>query len=176
MTELTYRARVQRQLAQLAPSTQAIALTQLGYAHGTDDQLATISKVWILVEEGRDAAGVARWFRDERTRAARDLRAAGRAADASILIDQDPTTASLMAWEYQAAAAAAGWVRAAAPATIGQEPALPVALVASACHRGLRQVQTHMRGTCRAELGGQGVLPGVPPAAEVYAARALVRV
>jgi len=173
MTERTYSQRVQRTLDVLPSAVLSAALEQLTYARGLDDELITIAEVWRLVEEGRDAAGVARWFRDSRWREAHDMRLAGRAADTSDLVNLDPTSASLAAAEYQAAALAAGWANAAAFATIGQEPALPVVLVARACHRGLRIVQTRMRGVCRAELGGQGVLPGVPAAVDVYRARAL---
>lgn len=173
MTERTFCHRVQRTLAALPPAARTIAIDQLAYARGLDDQLTTIHDVWLLVAEGRDVAGVARWFRDERWREAHDMRRAGAGADAAGLVDQDPTAASLAVVEYQAATLAAGWVSAAAPATVGQEPALPVALTARASHSGLRTVQTKMRSACRAEMGGQSVLPGVPAAGEVYQPRGL---
>lgn len=173
MTERTYPQRIQRALDALSPVALPVALEQLSYAHGLDDQLSTVNEVWCLVAEGRDAAGVARWFRDTRWRETRDMRRAGSAVDASALVDEDPAAASLAVVEYHAAATAAGWSTAAAPATVGQEPALPVAIVATACHRGLRVVQTRMRSACCAEMRGQGVLPGVPAAGAVYRARAL---
>lgn len=173
MSDRSCPQRVQRTLDALAPAAAAIATHQLSYATGVDDQLTTIAQVWELLEEGRDAAGVARWFRDMRTREARDMRRAGAAADAADLVDQDPTGAGLAVMEYLDQVAAAGWSIAAAPATFGQEPALLVPQVAAASHRGLRTVQIRMRLLCRAELRGQGVLPGVPTASAVYRARAL---
>ena len=157
----------------LQPSARPIAAVQLTYARGEDDQLITLAEVWRLVEEGRDAAGVARWFRNTRMREARDMRRAGCGLDAADLADQDPTSASLAALEYVTATTTAGWANPAAPSSIEQEPALPVVETARGSRRGLRTVQTKMRRACLEELAGQGVLFGVPPAGEVFKARAL---
>lgn len=182
MIERSYSTRVQHALAALPPAAFAAALDQLRFIKGEDDQLTLVADAWMVVAGGRDATAAARWLRSARKRELKDMRRAGTAADVSkisdvwLVAEQDPIAAAMgaeAAMEYQAAAVAAGWATAAAPATIGQEPALPVVLAAQASHRGLRTVQTRMRGICRAEQGGQGVLPGVPAAREVYAARAL---
>ena len=65
---------------------------------------------------------------------------------------------------------------AAPPASCGDAsddaPALPVAAVAAAYGRCLRTVQAKARRRCDVEAAGQLVLECVPPAAEVYKARA----
>ena len=173
MSDRAYPREVQRQLADLPLEILPAALQQLPFARGLEEQLDVVTDAYFKFREGKAAPAASRAIWSDRRRAKKDMRRAGSAADASTLVDMDSTFASLVAEEYQAATLAAGWASAAAPATIGQEPALTVALVALACHRSLRAVQSRMRCACRAELGGQGVLPGVPAAGDVYLARAL---
>lgn len=61
----------------------------------------------------------------------------------------------------------------AAPATINGDPGLTVAAAAKLSSRHKSRVWITMRLICLAELTGQGVLPGIPRAAEVYRARSL---
>lgn len=180
-----YPAPVRAELAVLPPAALAAAVAVLPYVHGLDDQIEVCHEAWRLVAEGRDAIAATRWLRSARKREERDMRRAGRAVDAAtepwLLGDaaldlQDPAAALLAkeaAVAYRDAAFAAGWQTPAAPATVGKETALPVVLAARECRRCLRTIQTKMRGVCHVEQAGQGVLPGVPAAAEVYRARAL---
>jgi len=178
MNERTYSKIVKRALDSLPEPALVVALDQLRFVRGDDDRLTLINEAWLLVASGRDTADAVRFLRSSRKRERKDMRSAGSALDVTIdggeasLVQNDPAAGMLAVEEYLDAALAAGWSVAAAPATVGQEPALPVALAARACRRGLRTVQTRMRGVCRAELRGQGVIPGVPAACEVYATRA----
>ena len=173
MSDRTYPSEVQRQLADLPLEILPAALEQLPYARGLEEQLDVVTDAYFKFREGKAAPEASRAIWSDRRRAKKDMRRSGSAADASTLADMDSTFASVAAEEYRVATLAAGWASAAAPATVGQEPALRVAVAAAACHRGLRTIQTRMRAAARAELIGQGVLPGVPTAREVYLARAL---
>lgn len=105
----------------------------------------------------------------------------GAAARARGQVVRDPTTEALEGEQTLLALLAAGQVDAAwhrtqaPPATCGDAsddaPALPVADAAALAGRSLRTVQTRMRELAEIECAGQLVLPGVPPAAGVYAAR-----
>lgn len=187
MADRRYPIAVQRMLDVLPPAAQAAALAQLPFARGLDDQLTVVSDAWLRCALGDDADGAARWMASSRRREGLDMRRAGHAVDImddaapsglgkSQWVEDDPL-ACLLAAEavqiYQAGLLAAGIVVDAAPSTIGTGQGLATADVAQLAHRGLRAVQTRMRRTCRAELDGQGVLPGMPAAAEVYRARAL---
>ena len=173
MTERTSLCKgLAKALAIFSEENRSILLHEFKFLQGEDEKFEVVSEVYIQLRAGRSGEDLKRWLWSNRKREFKDMRRAGCAADAAGLEEQDPTMASLVAVEYLAALEAAG-CPAAAPATIGQESALPVKQAARASHRGLRTVQTHMRGVCRAELGGQGVLPGVPQAMEVYAARGL---
>ena len=152
---------------------RAVLIHEFQFLRGEDEKFETLSEAYIQVRGGRSGGDLKRWLWSNRKRNGMDMRRAGAALDAATLVDMDPTMANLVAAEYLAATVAEGWERPAAPATIGQEPCLPVALAAGASHRALRTVQTKMRSACRAELLGQGVLPGVPAASEVYKARML---
>ena len=97
---------------------------------------------------------------------------------------RDPTAGAAEADETLAALCAGGLIdtagrrtdAAAPPASCGDAsddaPALPVAAAAAALRRCLRTVQTKARRRCDVEAAGQLVLECVPPAAEVYKARA----
>ena len=106
----------------------------------------------------------------------------GAAARARGQVVRDPTTEAAEAAQALTAMLAAGQIDAAwhrvtaAPATCGDAvddaPALPVAAAAALAGRCLRSIQTTMHELTEREAdGGQMVLPGVPRAAEVYAAR-----
>lgn len=194
MTEHThahYPAAVRRALDTLPAAARAAAESQLPFARGLDDQLTVVADAWLCCEAGSDSAGAARRIASTRRRESLDGRRAGRAVDIGgdhlhlhlpfglgepQLVEQDPL-AALLAGEaarvYREGLREAGIAADAAPATVGTQAALATADVAVLAHRCARSVQSRMRGRCRAELGGQGTLPGVPPAGEVYRARAL---
>jgi len=182
MTERDYSKRVQRALDALPPAALAAALDQLVFTKGEDEQLTVVTDSFIHVAAGSDATAAVRCIRSERKRERKDMRRAGSAldvttaSDVGLVSEQDPCSTAIAAeafYLYQASAIKAGWSRAAAPATIGLEPALSVVLAARGCRCGLRTVQNKMRDICRAERDGQGVLPGVPLARDVYTTRAL---
>lgn len=202
MTDRSYPIAVQRALDELPPVAQAAALAQLPYARGEEEQLNIVTDAWLRCAQGSDYVDTVRWIRSRRRRDRQDMRRAGTALDVmddgdrkrwinglgrrdnslpfgrrmTMLVDQDPL-ASLLARErldeYQDGLRAVGIMVDAAPATIDTLPALSVMEVVTRIHRGLRAVQTAMRRICCAELAGQGVLPGIPSAREVYRARAL---
>lgn len=187
MNDRSYPHCVQRALAELSPEAQAAALAQLPFAQGIDDQLTVVADAWLRCAAGSDAAGASRWIASKRRREFLDNRSAGRAVeivDDSLpfglgepnLVEQDPMAALLAAEAaqvYQAELRAAGVAVDAAPATVGTVQGLATVDAARLAHRCARSVQVHMRDMCRAELGGQSSLPGIPPASEVYRARAL---
>lgn len=186
MTDHCYPIAVQRALDELPPAAQIAAVAQLPFARGLDDQLTVVADAWLRCATGTDADAASRWIGSQRRREALDMRRAGRAADVHgslpfglgeiSLVEQDPL-AALLADEaeriYRAALREAGIDVDAAPATVGTVEALATSDAARRSHRSARSVQTRMRDLTRAELGGQGSLPGIPAAAEVYHARSL---
>lgn len=187
MSDRTYPQPVQRVLAELSPAALAAALAQLPYARDLDDQLTVVADAWLRCAAGSDAAGASRWIASKRRREFLDNRSAGRAGeivDDSLpfglgepnLVEQDPMAALLAAEAvqvYRAELRSAGVALDAAPATIGTVQGLATVDAARLVRRCARSVQAHMRDVCRAELNGQGALPGIPAAGEVYSARAL---
>jgi hypothetical protein len=187
LNDRSYPHCVQRALAELSPEAQAAALAQLPFAQGIDDQLTVVADAWLRCAAGSDAAGASRWIASKRRREFLDNRSAGRAVefvDDSLpfglgepnLVEQDPMAALLAAEAaqvYQAELRAAGVAVDAAPATVGTVQGLATVDAARLAHRSTRSVQVHMRDVCRAELDGQGSLPGIPAAGEVYRARAI---
>ena len=172
--------RVQRSLDALQPTALAAAQSQLPWARGIEAQLTVVADAFMLTADGRNASGASvgiwsnrRRERDDQRRpgSADDIDAIGLAAEGMDPLDLLLALEAIE--EYEAAALAAGWAVPAAPASIGLEQALTVLNAASACRRGLRTVQARMRRVCQAELRGQGVLPGVPAADEVYTTRSI---
>lgn len=180
MTDEIYSKDLQRALDALPPVAGVVATAEFRWCRDEGEKLEVISIAYILTADGFDEASAARWFWSKRKRERKDGRRAGCALNVMALslaaAGMDPCDLLLAeeaAIAYRAVAIAAGWATPAAPATVGHEPALPVAMVARGCLRGLRTVQTKMRGICWAEIAGQGVLPGIPAALEVYAGRVL---
>ena len=173
---------IARTLAVFNEENRAVLIHEFRFLRGEDERQDTVQEAYIQIENGCTGADLKRWLWSNRKRNGKDMRRAFRAENLNDegwhgqVVEQDPLAFAIAGealFEYQKRAAAAGWASAAAPATVGQEPALRVAVAAAACHRGLRTIQTRMRSAARAELIGQGVLPGVPTAREVYLARAL---
>jgi len=164
---MSWHPRVAGLLAALPPTPLAAALRQLEFAPDLDAQLELISAAWLLYAEGATAADeISRQLRDKMMRDGRDLRRAGRAEDAGELAElADPVS------QLEAEQAARAWRPGAATLGGSAVQALPVAAAAARCLRGLRSIQTRMRGRCLAEEAGQQQLAGVPPAAAVYSGR-----
>jgi hypothetical protein len=179
MTDHTDLSRVQRMMDALPPAARAAAERQLPFALDRDDQMAVVTDAWIFAAELAQptADRVSQKIRDRQWRERHDARAAGWALDSATLADFGDPSSKLE--DLQRAAALVEECRAlgldtpAAPASIRQEPALPVAEAARWCRRCLRSVQIKMREVCRRELAGQGVLPGVPLGRVVYTTRGL---
>lgn len=186
MTDHLHPYAVQRALDALPPSARCAAVAQLPFARGLDDQLTVVADAWLRCATGSSSASAARWIGSNRRREALDNRRAGRAMDIfedlpfglgePKLVEQEPLAALLAAEAvqvYRAGLRAAGVDVDAAPSTIGTGQGLATVDTARLAHRSTRSVQVHMRNVCRAEIDGQGSLPGIPAAGEVYRARAI---
>lgn len=184
MTDRTYSSRVQQALDALPAAALAVALEQLQFTDDHDEQLGVVAESWIQVRLGQSTDTAANTV-GRRRRAERRTGSMIDMLDGSwdniepvwlgSSVGDDPA-ASLEAWqviEQRRAISRAHGVPAVAAATHNGEACDTTDLVSGWLHRCVRSVQATMRRICGAELAGQGVLPGVPPAREVYSARAL---